>query len=71
MSETLEDRILAEIDQDTGYTVDEFAGMFDVHWKDVRSALANLMDRGLITSTPEWRYRLARRTNYPDDVPVN
>jgi len=60
MSKNLQQKILQVIDRETAYTVQELAEMFDVHWKEIRSALEGLMERGEITSPPDWKYRRSR-----------
>lgn len=59
--EVVADRILEEIDRETGYTVPELADRLGVGELEVQGGLEVLMERGAITSTPDWKYREARR----------
>lgn len=61
-----EQEILALIDEATGYTVHGFADELDTTVQEVQSALENLMECGKITSTPDWKYRLSRRSQHKD-----
>lgn len=54
-------QILALIDETTGYTVPELADKTGLAENEIQSELSKLMDRGLITSTPDWKYRRSRR----------
>lgn len=62
----VECQILGEIDRQTGYTVGELADRIGTNNRHVQKALESLMERGKITSTPDWRYRLARRSSEDD-----
>ena len=55
--------ILGLIDKDTAKSIPELADETGLTWREVRAGLAELMNRGRITSTPDWKYRESRRTN--------
>lgn len=61
LADGIERKIWDLIDRETGYSVQEFSDMLGVPIREVQSALESLMERGLITSTPDWKYRRARR----------
>lgn len=66
-SERLEQEILELIDWDTGYTVKQFSNKLDVNEREIQNTLANLMDSGKITSTPDWKYRESRNTLHTEN----
>lgn len=53
--------ILNHIDEDTALSIHELADRLDSTPRDVQRGLESLMDRGEITSTPDWKYRRSRR----------
>lgn len=62
----IEQEILEHIDHNTGYKVPEFADLLNTDKKTIQTALESLMERGQITSTPDFQYRRARRTKSHD-----
>ena len=54
--------ILDCIDEQTGKSVKELASDTGYSPRDVQRILEELMERGRITSTPDWRYRESRRS---------
>lgn len=54
--------VLEEIDRDNGLSVYELAERTGYSQSHVQQILAALMERGKITSTPNWLYRESRRT---------
>lgn len=61
--ENVAEKILELIDEETGYSVPEFAEMLDIDERDVSYGLLVLMNQGKITSTPDWKYRRSRRVS--------
>jgi DeoR/GlpR family transcriptional regulator of sugar metabolism len=49
------------VDEQNGYTVQELARETGASMREVQRGLEELQDRGELTSTPDWRYREARR----------
>lgn len=56
------DAILDLIDEESGKSVKELASDTEYSSRRVQRILEEMMDRGMITSTPDWRYRESRRT---------
>ena len=56
------ERILEFIDEDTGMSVEELAAHTEFSSRHVQRILEALMERGQITSTPDWEYRQSRRS---------
>lgn len=54
--------ILTLIGEDDAKSVQELADETDCSQREVQRILEELMDRGRITSTPDWRYRESRRS---------
>lgn len=54
--------ILELIDEEQAKSVEELSEDTDFSSREVQRILEELMDRGLITSTPDWRYRESRRS---------
>lgn len=55
------DRVLGQINEETGKSVKELASDTGYSSRHVQRILEELMERGKITSTPDWRYRESRR----------
>lgn len=56
------DDILTQIDEEEGKTVKELAADTEYSSRRVQRILEELMERGKITSTPDWQYRESRRS---------
>jgi len=54
--------ILELIDEEHAKSVTQLADDTDYSSRRVQRILEELMDRGRITSTPDWRYRESRRS---------
>lgn len=63
MSE-VEELIYQTIDEETGYTVPELAERTGATQGEVQRALERMVERGHITSTPDWEYRRSRRVDH-------
>lgn len=55
--------ILECISEESGKSVNELAARTGYSRRRVQQILSALMDRGRITSTPDWQYRESRRSN--------
>ena len=55
--------ILECISEETGRSVSELADLTGHSQRRVQQILAALMERGQITSTPDWQYRESRRSD--------
>lgn len=55
--------VLGVIDEETGKSVGELAEETGYSPRNVQHILAALMERGKITSTPDWEYRESRRSD--------
>ena len=54
--------ILEFIDEETKMSVSELANQTEYSARQVQRILEALMERGQITSTPDWEYRQSRRS---------
>ena len=54
--------IIELIDEESGKSVKELASDTGYSSRRVQRILEELMDHGMITSTPDWRYRESRRS---------
>jgi predicted Rossmann fold nucleotide-binding protein DprA/Smf involved in DNA uptake len=63
-------KVLKYIDTDTALSIDELADKTGLDRRGVQAALTKLMDRGRITSTPGFKYRLARRRPFVEVADV-
>lgn len=55
--------VLDWIDEETRRSIDDLAEKTGYSQRHVQQILAALMERGRITSTPDWRYRESRRSD--------
>lgn len=55
--------VLDWIDEDTKRSIDDLAEKTGYSQRHVQRVLAALMERGRITSTPDWQYRESRRSD--------
>jgi len=56
------DAILEFIDEETKMSVSELADQTEYSARQIQLILEALMERGQITSTPDWQYRQSRRS---------
>lgn len=61
VSEEQMEAVLGFIDEDTKMSVRDLANATDYSARQVQRILEVLMERGKITSTPDWQYRQSRR----------
>lgn len=61
VSEEQMEAVLGFIDEDTKMSVRDLANATDYSDRQVQRILEVLMERGKITSTPDWQYRQSRR----------
>ena len=54
--------ILGLIDEETKMSIQEMAEQTEYSTRQVQLILEELMERGQITSTPDWKYRQSRRS---------
>ena len=54
--------ILEFIDEETKMSVSELADQTEYSARQIQLILEALMERGQITSTPDWQYRQSRRS---------
>lgn len=62
VSEEEMESVLSQISTVDGKSVDELAQGTEYSSRQIQTILEALMERGEITSTPDWRYRKSRRS---------